>query len=154
MIRDQSTCSTATRCSPPKVPEQVKIERRGSRLNLSHPRAGARAPNTRCPTKRTWRHRHVLNPPGTTGNHGYRRAARPTCDLPICRAFPSLPGMSARPWKSWCPRFEPGSRHHGSACTWAGCGGCRQLWERLLGRSFEQCRALVKRRDRLDGLVH
>jgi hypothetical protein len=86
-----------TRCSPPKVPEQVKIERRGSRLNLSHPRAGARAPNTRCPTKRTWRHRHVLNLPGTTGNHGYRRAARPTCDLPICRAFPSLPGMSARP---------------------------------------------------------
>lgn len=61
------------------------------------PALSGASPNTRCPTKRTWRHRQVLNPPGTTGNHGYRRAARPTCDPPTCRAFPASPGLSTRP---------------------------------------------------------
>jgi hypothetical protein len=50
-------------------------------------RRGA-SPDTRCPTKRTWRHRHVLNPPGTTGNHGHRHAASSTGDPRFAGLYP------------------------------------------------------------------
>jgi hypothetical protein len=43
-------------------------------------------------------------------SHGYRRGARAIYGPAICRPFLTFRAPITRPWKSWCPQFESGSR--------------------------------------------